>query len=77
MHSIGKLKSTPKFTAMSPLRNSPAYVVESSPVVRGLALVLSTCLSMSLSAKSLMMHPAERQPSAPIEKRAIVLSGGM
>ena len=75
-HCGGRLKSTPKFIAISPDKNTLDYVGVSSPVVRGLAFVLSTCLSISLSAKSLMMHPADRQPSAPTLNKAAVLIEG-
>ena len=71
-HSGGKLKSTPKLIAIKPAKKPPAYFGDSSPVVRGLAFVLSTCLSMSLSAKSLMMHPADLQDSAPRENSPIM-----
>jgi hypothetical protein len=62
--------------AIRPDKKILDYVGVSSPVVRGLAFVLSTCLSISLSAKSLMMHPADRHPSAPTLKRAAVLMDG-
>lgn len=64
-HSGGKLNSTPKLMAINPVKNAPAYFGEISPVVSGLAFVLSTCLSISLSAKSLIMHPADLQLRAP------------
>ena len=72
MHSGGKLNNTEKLIPMSAARKAPAYVVLSSPVVSGLALVLSTCLSMSLSQKSFIIQPALRHDSAPTVKRPIV-----
>jgi len=71
-HSAGKLKSTPKLTPSSPPRNAPACNGESSPVVKGLALVRSTCLSMSRSAKSLIMQPALLALRAPTVKSPTV-----
>ena len=75
-HSQGRLKSTPKLTVIKPPRKRPAYFGESSPVVNGLAFVRSTCLSISLSVKSLIIHPADLQLNAPIENRAKVLTDG-
>ena len=71
-HSGGRLNKTPKLIVISPARNPPAYFGDNSPVVRGLALVLSTCLSISLSAKSFMMHPADRHESAPKENNPTI-----
>ena len=68
-HSDGSENSMLKFKVISPARNSPACLADSSPVVSGLALVLSTCLSISRSAKSLMIQPAERHESAPTVNR--------
>jgi hypothetical protein len=65
-HSIGKLNKTPKFTAINPDKKIAPYLFEISPVVKGLALVLSTCLSISLSAKSFIIQPADLHPRAPI-----------
>ena len=62
--------------AIRPDKKILDYIGVSSPVVRGLAFVLSTCLSISRSAKSLMMHPADRHPNAPTLKRAAVLMDG-
>ena len=58
-----------KLSVISPARNTPAYVADSSPVVRGRAFVRSTCLSMSLSVKSFMMQPALLQERAPTVNR--------
>lgn len=77
MHSQGRLKRTEKLIPIKPARKVPAYVGDSSPVVKGLALVLSTCLSISRSVKSLMMQPAARHPSAPIVNSPIVDRGGI
>ena len=76
-HSGGRLNSIEKLNAINPDRKAPACFVLSSPVVKGLALVRATCLSMSRSVKSLMMHPADLQPMAPAVKRAIVFKGGI
>ena len=76
-HSGGKLNKTPKFIAIKPLRKTPAYFGLNSPVVNGLALVLSTCLSISRSAKSLIIHPADLQPNAPSENNPTVDQFGM
>ena len=76
-HSGGKLNKTPKFMAINPAKKPPACFGDSSPVVKGLALVLSTCLSISLSAKSLIMHPADLQLKAPRENRAIIDGEGI
>ena len=69
MHSVGSWNRIEKFRAIRPERKAPACIGESSPVVKGLALVLSTCLSMSLSVKSLIIHPALRHDRAPTVKR--------
>ncbi len=57
---------------ISPAKKVPACNGESSPVVRGLAFVLSTCLSISLSEKSLIIHPALLALNAPTVKRPTV-----
>jgi hypothetical protein len=72
MHSVGKLNSTPKLMPSRPPKKVPAYNEDNSPVVNGLALVLSTCLSMSRSAKSLIMQPALRAVSAPTVNKPTV-----
>jgi hypothetical protein len=72
MHSWGKLKRTPRLIPNSPPKKVPAYNGDSSPVVKGLAFVLSTCLSMSRSAKSFMMQPALRAVSAPTVNKLTV-----
>ena len=77
MHSIGRLNKTPKLIVISPAKNLPAYFGESSPVVKGLAFVLSTCLSISLSAKSFMIQPAERQDNAPTENNPSMYGDGI
>lgn len=73
----GKLKSTEKLMPINPVKNVPAYSGDSSPVVKGLALVLSTCLSISLSVKSLMMQPALLQERAPTVNKPIIHKSGM
>ena len=75
-HSQGIENRIEKFRPMSRLKKAPACIGDSSPVVRGLAFVRSTCLSMSRSQKSLIMHPAERQESAPTVKRDVYQSDG-
>ena len=77
MHSQGREKSILKFSVINPARNTPACVGESSPVVRGRALVLSTCMSMSLSVKSLMIQPALRQDKAPTVNRPSMYGFGI
>jgi len=59
-------------TAINPPKNFPAYFGVSSPVVSGLALVLSTFLSISISEKSLIMQPALLAVSAPTVNRPTV-----
>lgn len=76
-HSHGKLNKIEKFIPISPARNAPACFGDISPVVSGLAFVLSTCLSISLSAKSLMIHPALRQLNAPTVNKPIVHNDGI
>jgi len=76
-HSQGKLNRIEKFSPMRPARNAPACLGESSPVVSGLAFVLSTCLSISLSAKSLMIQPALRQLKAPSVNKLTVHKDGI
>ena len=65
MHSKGRAKRTPKLDAIRRAKKLPACMGESSPVVKGLAFVLWTCLSMSRSRKSLIMQPADLQVKAP------------
>lgn len=77
IHSHGKLKSTEKLTLISAVKKAPACNGVISPVVSGLALVRSTCLSMSLSAKSLMMQPALLHERAPKVKRPTVVRDGI
>lgn len=72
MHSQGRENRIEKLRVINPARKAPAYVGDSSPVVRGLAFVRSTCLSISRSVKSLMMQPALRHDSAPTVKRPTV-----
>ena len=72
MHSRGKLKRTPRLIPRRPPKKVPAYNGESSPVVKGLAFFLSTCLSMSRSAKSFMIQPALRAVSAPTVNKPTV-----
>ena len=57
-------------------RNTKASFVESSPVARGLFLVLSTCLSMSASARSLITQPADLITTTPIIKVTKILASG-
>ena len=64
--SQGKEKRIEKLIAISPVKKMIAYFWEISPVVRGRAFVRSTCLSISLSAKSLITHPADLVENAPI-----------
>lgn len=75
-HSQGKLNKTPKFIPIKAAKNVPAYVEDNSPVVNGLAFVLSTCLSISLSAKSLIIHPALLQLKAPTVNKPTVHNEG-
>ena len=76
MVDAGSWKRIPKFIAINPDKNNLACVGEISPVVSGLAYVLSTCLSISLSARSLITHPADLAPIAPAVKRPIVYGHG-
>ena len=77
MHSLGKLNNTEKLNAIRPARNVPAWAGESSPVVKGRALVRSTCLSMSRSVKSFIIQPADLQESAPNENKPTVHKFGI
>ena len=77
MHSKGSWKRMEKFSVMSPARKAPACLGVSSPVVRGRALVRSTCLSMSRSVKSLMMQPALLQERAPTVNKPRVYKLGI
>lgn len=76
MHSQGNENNTPKLIPMRPVKNSPACNGEISPVVKGLAFVLSTCLSMSLSKKSFIIQPADRHDKAPRVNKDISLKLG-
>lgn len=77
MHSKGSEKRMEKLSVINPARKVPACFGVSSPVVRGRALVRSTCLSMSLSVKSLIMQPALRHERAPTVKSPIVYKEGI
>ena len=78
MHSHGRENRTLKFIPISPARNKPACDGESSPVVNGLAFVRSTCLSISLSQKSLIIQPADLQDKAPtVNKETVAIDGIM
>ena len=68
-HYVGKLNNTEKLTAIKPLKNRPAYMGDNSPVVKGLAFVRSTFLSISRSQKSLIMQPELRHDRAPTVNR--------
>ena len=77
MHSQGKENRIEKFKAIKPVRKTPACKGLISPVVRGLALVLSTCLSISLSKKSFMMQPADLVENAPTVNRVSIFKEGI
>ena len=77
MDSQGSWNRIEKFIAISPVKKMPALTGVISPVVKGLALVLWTCLSISLSAKSLITHPADLVHSAPTVKRVSILKLGI
>ncbi len=77
MHSQGSENNIPKFKAISPLKKIPAYVGDISPVVNGRAFVLSTCLSISLSRKSLIIQPADLVEKAPKVNRLIIFNEGI
>lgn len=76
-HSHGSENNIEKLIPISVAKNHPAYLTDNSPVVSGLALVLSTCLSISLSAKSLIMHPADLVVRAPTVKSDSIFKLGM
>lgn len=76
-HSHGNENNMPKLRAISPVKKTPAYVSESSPVVNGLALVLSTCLSISRSKKSFIIHPADLVARAPTVNKLIIYNEGI
>ena len=61
----GRLNNTEKLMAINPDKKVPAYNGLNSPVVKGLALVLSTCLSISLSVKSFIIQPELLHDRAP------------
>jgi hypothetical protein len=71
-HLGGRLNKIPKLKAIKADRKAPACIGLISPVVKGLALVLSTCLSMSRSVKSLIIQPALRAERAPKVNNPIV-----
>ncbi len=77
IHSHGNENKIEKFIAIKPPKNIPACKGLNSPVVRGLALVLSTCLSISLSAKSLIIQPADLVEKAPIVNKEIIFNEGI
>lgn len=77
IHSQGKEKSTAVLALIKPAKKSPACLGESSPVVSGLAFVLSTCLSISRSVKSFIIQPADLAVSAPNVNNPTVHGFGM
>ena len=50
------------------IRNKKAFGIEISPEAMGLFFVLEIFLSIFLSQRSLIIHPAERKANAPIKK---------
>lgn len=58
-----------KHDAVKPQKASSAPDVDISPVVNGLYFVRCTCLSMSKSQKSFIIHPADLAARAPIENK--------
>ncbi len=75
--SHGSWNKIVKLIAINELRNMLALTGVISPVVRGLALVLSTCLSISLSHKSLITQPADLVQTAPTVNKATLNKLGM
>lgn len=75
--SYGRENNIEKFNPINEVKNNPAYMGEISPVVNGLSFVLSTCLSISLSHKSLMTQPADLQENAPIVNKEIIFKLGI
>ena len=61
---------TAKSSIVRPASNTDACFIFNSPEARGLFFVRSICLSISLSAMSLTMHPADLVKNAPAYKSA-------
>ena len=76
MHSHGSENNMLKLIAIKADKNIPACFGVISPVVKGLAFVLSTCLSISLSRKSLIMQPADLVEKAPRVNKPIIGNDG-
>ena len=68
LSKYSELKLRKKHGTNKQIRSKKALLTESSLVAKGLNLVLSTCGSKSLSARSFIMQPADRARTVPSVK---------
>ena len=68
MVQVFTVKTSRKHGTNRQIRIKKALLTESCCAAKGLNLVLSTCGSKSLSARSFIMHPADRAKTVPSVK---------